>query len=59
MIRGNAMNVYELLLDNGKSFTLSACDKEQAIGMGSHLLDRDLPNRCLRIISAKCLNDDF
>ena len=53
------MNVYELLLDNGKSFTLSACDKDQAIGMGSHLLDRDLPNRCLRIISAKCLNDDF
>jgi hypothetical protein len=59
MIRGNAMNVYELLLDNGKSFTLSACDKDQAIGMGSHLLDRDLPNCCLRIISAKCLNDDF
>jgi hypothetical protein len=59
MLRGNAMNVYELLLDNGKSFTLSACDKDQAIGMGSYLLDRDLPNRCLRVISAKCLNDDF
>ena len=53
------MNVYELLLDNGKSFTLSACDKDQAIGMGSHLLDRDLPDRCLRIVSARCLNDDF
>jgi hypothetical protein len=59
MLRGNAMNVYELVLDNGKSFTLSACDKDQAIGMGSHLLNRDVPDRCLRIVSAKCLNDDF